>query len=258
MCSNGSAIDDLSRLRGVFDRGQLICAAHGLLRRLEKLDAARDLFRFRGGGLGAPGARLKRERTNSRQSIIGTPRMGKGETLSMNQPLRAAPRLRVCCFAISIDGYGAGTASGPRKPARGRRPLALHEWVFPTRTFQEIHGGGAGAGPPASTTASPREAWTGSARGSSVGTCSGPVRGPWPDDAWKELVGGQPALPHAVFVLTHHVRAPIAMDGGRRFTSSPAASNRRSCRRRRRQTVRTSGSEGRRHDQAIPEGRPRR
>ena len=48
-------------------------------------------------------------------------------------------KLRVHCFAISLDGYGAGPDQNRENPL-GVGGVALHEWVFPTRTFQEIFG----------------------------------------------------------------------------------------------------------------------
>ena len=45
----------------------------------------------------------------------------------------------------------------------------------------------------------------------------GPVRGPWPDDRWKGWWGEEPPYHTAVFVLTHHPRAPIRMAGGTEF-----------------------------------------
>ena len=45
----------------------------------------------------------------------------------------------------------------------------------------------------------------------------GPVRGPWPDDAWKGWWGDNPPYHVPVFVLTHHARAPIEMEGGTTF-----------------------------------------
>ena len=41
----------------------------------------------------------------------------------------------------------------------------------------------------------------------------GPVRGPWPDDSWKGWWGDKPPYHAPVFVLTHHARAPLEMDG---------------------------------------------
>jgi dihydrofolate reductase len=45
----------------------------------------------------------------------------------------------------------------------------------------------------------------------------GPVRGPWPDESWKGWWGETPPYHVPVFVLTHHPRAPLAMDGGTVF-----------------------------------------
>jgi dihydrofolate reductase len=45
----------------------------------------------------------------------------------------------------------------------------------------------------------------------------GPVRGPWPDDRWKGWWGENPPYHVPVFVLTHHARAPITMEGGTTF-----------------------------------------
>jgi len=45
----------------------------------------------------------------------------------------------------------------------------------------------------------------------------GPIRGPWPDDAWKGWWGDNPPYHTQVFVLTHHARASIAMAGGTTF-----------------------------------------
>ena len=49
------------------------------------------------------------------------------------------PKLRVHNLAVSIDGYAAGPNQGPEEPL-GVGGMALHEWVFPTRTFQQMLG----------------------------------------------------------------------------------------------------------------------
>jgi dihydrofolate reductase len=123
-------------------------------------------------------------------------------------------RLRVQSFSISLDGYGAGPDQNLENPL-GVGGLALHEWVFPTRTFQRMHGNGDGA--------------TGidddfAARGlANIGAwilgrnMFGPVRGPWPDENWKGWWGDTPPYHTPVFVLTHHAREPITMNGGTTF-----------------------------------------
>ena len=45
----------------------------------------------------------------------------------------------------------------------------------------------------------------------------GPVRGPWKDESWKGWWGDNPPLHTPVFVLTHHERAPLTMEGGTTF-----------------------------------------
>jgi dihydrofolate reductase len=123
-------------------------------------------------------------------------------------------RLKVQCFAVSIDGYGAGPAQSLADPL-GVGGKALHQWAFGTRTFQRMFGNEGGA--------------TGidddfCARGfAGIGAwilgrnMFGPVRGPWPDDAWKGWWGDSPPYHTQVFVLTHHPRASIEMQGGTTF-----------------------------------------
>ena len=53
-------------------------------------------------------------------------------------------KLRVSCFAISLDGYGAGSGQDRDNPL-GRGGIALHEWAFATRTFQRMFGNSGGA-----------------------------------------------------------------------------------------------------------------
>jgi dihydrofolate reductase len=124
------------------------------------------------------------------------------------------PRLRVHSFAISLDGYGAGPEQGRDNPL-GIGGTALHEWVFATRTFREMHGGSGG-----STGVDDEFAARGFA---GIGAwilgrnMFGPVRGPWPDEAWKGWWGDDPPYHTPVFVLTHHARAPVEMEGGTTF-----------------------------------------
>ena len=53
------------------------------------------------------------------------------------------PKLRVNNFAISLDGYGAGPDQDLNNPL-GAGGIALHEWFYPTRTFQRTFGSGDG------------------------------------------------------------------------------------------------------------------
>src|SRR5262249_29161031 len=124
------------------------------------------------------------------------------------------PRLRVHGFSISLDGYGAGSNQTLKDPL-GVGGEALHEWFIPTRTFQETHGKGGGA-----TGVDDDFAAEGFAN---IGAwilgrnMFGPVRGPWPDESWRGWWGNNPPYHTPVFVLTHHARQPITMDGGTTF-----------------------------------------
>jgi dihydrofolate reductase len=123
-------------------------------------------------------------------------------------------KLRVNCFATSIDGYGAGPGQSLENPM-GIGGMALHQWVLPTRTFQKMFGKEGG-----STGVDDEFAVRGfqNIGGWILGrNMFGPVRGPWPDDSWKGWWGDEPPYRTPVFVLTNHPRAPIAMAGGTTF-----------------------------------------
>jgi len=45
----------------------------------------------------------------------------------------------------------------------------------------------------------------------------GPVRGPWPDESWRGWWGEEPPYHVPTFVLTHHARSPLEMEGGTTF-----------------------------------------
>jgi dihydrofolate reductase len=124
-------------------------------------------------------------------------------------------KLRVHAFSISIDGYGAGPAQSLEHPM-GEGGMALHEWVFPTRTFRRavlgLEGGEDGVDERyAARSFEGIGAWI-------LGrNMFGPVRGPWPDEAWRGWWGDEPPFHCPVFVLSHHARAPLEMKGGTVF-----------------------------------------
>jgi dihydrofolate reductase len=124
------------------------------------------------------------------------------------------PRVRVNAFALSIDGYGAGPEQSLENPI-GVGGLRLHDWMFGSRTFQRLHGKQGGAtGTDDDFVARSFEnlgAWI-------IGrNMFGPIRGPWPDESWKGWWGEAPPYHVPVFVLTHHSRKPIVMQGGTTF-----------------------------------------
>ncbi len=123
-------------------------------------------------------------------------------------------KLRVHGFAISLDGYGAGPRQDREHPL-GAGGLALHDWVVPTRTFQQIQGNAGGAtGVDDDFMA---RGFTGIGAWIIGRNMFGPVRGPWPDDTWRGWWGDNPPYHTPVFVLTRHARARIHMEGGTEF-----------------------------------------
>ena len=123
-------------------------------------------------------------------------------------------RVNVSAFSISIDGFGAGPRQSKENPL-GVGGLALHEWAFATRTFRRMfgqEGGSTGIDEDfAARSFQNVGAWV---MGRNM---FGPVRGPWPDDTWKGWWGANPPYHVPVYVLTHHARDPIVMQGETTF-----------------------------------------
>jgi dihydrofolate reductase len=124
-------------------------------------------------------------------------------------------RVRVESFTISLDGYGAGPHQDIHNPL-GVGGSELHQWLLPTRTFQQNLFGNEGG-----TTGVDDEF---AARGfENVGAwilgrnMFSPTRGPWTDMSWKGWWGDNPPYHVPVFILTHHARPPITMEGGTTF-----------------------------------------
>lgn len=122
--------------------------------------------------------------------------------------------VKVAAFSVSLDGFGAGPRQDLQNPL-GVRGLELHRWFFETEAFKEIHGQSGGShGLDNDFAARSFEnvgAWV-------LGrNMFGPVRGPWVNDSWKGWWGPSPPYHTAVFVLTHHARPPLAMEGGTTF-----------------------------------------
>jgi dihydrofolate reductase len=123
-------------------------------------------------------------------------------------------RLRVHSFSISLDGYGAGPMQGLEHPL-GVGGEALHEWLVETRTFKRLVGGDGGdTGVDDDFAARGFEGIGAWILGRNM---FGPIRGPWPDEAWKGWWGREPPYHAPVFVLTHYPRAPVEMAGGTTF-----------------------------------------
>jgi dihydrofolate reductase len=123
-------------------------------------------------------------------------------------------KLRVAAFSISIDGYGAGPNQSLDNPL-GEHGTELHEWFFDTPTWRKMHGQGGGrAGVDEDFAARSMSGFGAWILGRNM---FGPVRGPWPDDSWRGWWGESPPYHVPVFVLTHHARPPLEMEGGTTF-----------------------------------------
>src|ERR1019366_5759604 len=123
-------------------------------------------------------------------------------------------RLLVRTFSVSIDGFSAGVNQDLEHPLGVGGPEAF-DWFFHTSVFKQMHGAGEGE------TGIDNDV---SARGfENIGAwilgrnMFGPVRGPWPDESWRGWWGETPPYHGPVFVLTHHARPPLPMNGGTTF-----------------------------------------
>lgn len=124
------------------------------------------------------------------------------------------PRLRVHNLSISLDGYVAGPDQSVDNPL-GVGGLALHDWVFKTRTGSEMLG--SDGGEDGIDDRFMAEGDTGIGATIMGRNMFGPIRGPWGGDEWRGWWGENPPYHHPVFVLTHHPRAPASMEGGTTF-----------------------------------------
>lgn len=123
-------------------------------------------------------------------------------------------RLVVRCMMISLDGFGAGLHQRLDAPF-GDRTTGLHDWVFATRTGAAMIGQEGGE-------QNDDDAYLAAAFDGIGATIIGrnmfsTSRGPWVDDGWTGWWGPNPPYHHDVFVLTHHPRPTLPMEGGTTF-----------------------------------------
>ncbi|WP_374024265.1 dihydrofolate reductase family protein [Mycobacterium sp. HNNTM2301] len=127
-------------------------------------------------------------------------------------------QVRVHNFSVSLDGFATGSGQSLDAPF-GHAGGRLHEWFFRTRTFKAMHGESGGTTGVDDALASQ---WAPGIGAEIMGRNKfGPQRGPWTSQAggeeWKGWWGAEPPFHTPVFVLTHHPRGPIEMDGGTTF-----------------------------------------
>jgi len=117
-------------------------------------------------------------------------------------------------FSLSIDGFGAGPEQSLENPL-GKRGTELHQWFFGTKTFRAMTGQPGGSkGVDEDHAARAMEGFGAFILGRNM---FGSIRGDWPDEGWKGWWGDNPPYHAPTFILTHHRRDPIAMEGGTTF-----------------------------------------
>lgn len=117
-------------------------------------------------------------------------------------------------ISMSLDGFIAGPNPSLEHPL-GEGGEGLHEWVFPLAAWRVPHG--LEGGEVNASSAVLEESLAG--RGATImgRRMFGGGPGPWGEDPWSGWWGDDPPFHHPVFVLTHHARQPLVMDGGTTF-----------------------------------------
>jgi dihydrofolate reductase len=124
-------------------------------------------------------------------------------------------KVKVAAFAVTLDGFSAGPDQSLQNPLGVNGPEMMG-WFFPTKIFRDMHGDHTGGETGVDNDMAARGfvnmgAWI-------LGrNMFGPVRGPWPDESWKGWWGDEPPYHVPTFVLTHHPRASLEMQGGTTF-----------------------------------------
>jgi len=115
-------------------------------------------------------------------------------------------------ITMSLDGYVAGPDQSTENPL-GIGGEQLHDWIVPLKAWRESHGMEGGE----ENASTPFADIIGGAGATIMGrNMFGGGPGPWADD-WKGWWGDDPPFHHPVFVLTHHQREPLQMEGGTTF-----------------------------------------
>jgi dihydrofolate reductase len=118
-------------------------------------------------------------------------------------------------IAMSLDGFVAGPDQSEENPL-GERGEELHEWALRLDVWREAHGRDGGEESPSSAV---MRNWVDSIGATIMGrNMFGPIRGEWSEPQWDGWWGEDPPFHHPVFVLTHHPREPLTLQGGTTFT----------------------------------------
>ena len=116
--------------------------------------------------------------------------------------------------SMSLDGFVAGPNQSTENPL-GEGGMQLHEWVFGLAAWrgrQGLDGGEVNASTEVIEESLENIGATVMGRNMFGG------RGPWGDDPWNGWWGDNPPFHTPVFIVTHHARVPVAMEGNTTFT----------------------------------------
>ena len=119
----------------------------------------------------------------------------------------------ICQISISLDGFVAGPNQSVEHPL-GEGGMRLHQWLFDAAGWRRRHGLDGGEGGADSGVVDEVDAGVGAYI---MGRKMFGGAGPW-DDAWTGWWGENPPFHVPVFVLTHHPRQPLPMQGDTTFT----------------------------------------
>lgn len=124
-------------------------------------------------------------------------------------------KVRVAGFSVSLDGYGAGPEQSLESPM-GKGGHDTFSWFFHTKHFRSMIGkeGGTTEGADAVFARRSMENFGAFIMGRHM---FGHERGPWKDLSWKGWWGDDPPYHTPTFILTHHARESIVMQGGTTF-----------------------------------------
>ena len=117
--------------------------------------------------------------------------------------------LKVHCFNVSSDGFGAGVDQRLERPfGDGADPAELFAWAGATASWVNRADAGGSRGLDDFFTRD----FTRNIGAEIMGRNKfGPYRGPWEDHPWDGWWGDEPPFHTPVFVLTHHARSPLTL-----------------------------------------------
>ena len=117
-------------------------------------------------------------------------------------------------ITVSLDGFVAGPNQSVEHPL-GEGGEGLHEWAFKLEAWRRPHGQDGGEVNASSEVVEDATANVGANVMGRNMFGGGP--GPWGEEPWTGWWGEDPPFHTPVFVLTHHEREPLEMEGGTTF-----------------------------------------